>query len=341
MKVFIEFDFKDGPWGGGNQFLKALRNYLDNNDLLAKDYKSSDVVITNSHHKLLMSAMNKRKYRNILLVHRIDGPVSMIRNSAGFVDKYIFSYIDEAVDAVVFQSSWSKNSNYKLGLKKQKNETIILNASDEKIFNNTNKVNFSKNRKIKLIASSWSGNPSKGFDTYEWLDKNLDFRKYELLFVGNSPKSFNHITMVPPCSSKELAELLRQCDIYITASKNDPCSNALIEALSCGLPAIAKKDGGHPEIIKNGGELFDDSSQIPKLLDKIESHYDQYVGSISVKTITQVSEEYYKYIVEVAQKCGKKSKKISIMGICKLAAIYSLYRLSEKYTWIINRIKNR
>ena len=28
MKLHFLFDFKEGPWGGGNQFLKALRNYF-------------------------------------------------------------------------------------------------------------------------------------------------------------------------------------------------------------------------------------------------------------------------------------------------------------------------
>ena len=26
MKINIHYDFKDGPYGGGNQFLKALKN---------------------------------------------------------------------------------------------------------------------------------------------------------------------------------------------------------------------------------------------------------------------------------------------------------------------------
>jgi len=87
--------------------------------------------------------------------------------------------------------------------------------------------------KVKLIASSWSNNWRKGFDIYRFLDENLDFSKYEMTFVGNSPVKFKNIKQIPPVESRDLAELLRTHHIYITASQNDPCSNSLIEALSC------------------------------------------------------------------------------------------------------------
>ena len=35
----------------------------------------------------------------------------------------------------------------------------------------------------------------------------------------------------------QLAELLRAHDVYLAPSRDDPCSNALLEALACGLPA--------------------------------------------------------------------------------------------------------
>ena len=60
---------------------------------------------------------------------------------------------------------------------------------------------------------------------------------YDYTFVGNVSERFERINHVPPVASEELADMLRDHDIYITGSKNDPCSNALIEALSCRLPA--------------------------------------------------------------------------------------------------------
>ena len=33
MKVHILYPFIDGPWGGANQFLKAIKNYLISLDI--------------------------------------------------------------------------------------------------------------------------------------------------------------------------------------------------------------------------------------------------------------------------------------------------------------------
>jgi hypothetical protein len=35
-------------------------------------------------------------------------------------------------------------------------------------------------------VTSWSDNERKGADTLAWLDRNLDFDRYELTFVGRA-----------------------------------------------------------------------------------------------------------------------------------------------------------
>jgi glycosyltransferase involved in cell wall biosynthesis len=95
-----------------------------------------------------------------------------------------------------------------------------------------------------------------------------------------------------PVPSAELAGELRQCDVYITASQNDPCSNALIEALSCGLPAIFLRSGGHPELVGLGGLGFDRAEEIPALLAEVSDHYAAFQASISVESIDDVATRY-------------------------------------------------
>ena len=116
----------------------------------------------------------------------------------------------------------------------------------------------------------------KGFNVYKFLDDTLDFGRYEMTFVGRSPIKFNRIQHVPPQPSEELAEVLRQHDIFVTASRNDPCSNALIEALHCGLPAVVRNDGGHPEIVGEAGELFEDERDVLDAIGKVAQNYEYY-----------------------------------------------------------------
>jgi glycosyltransferase involved in cell wall biosynthesis len=93
-----------------------------------------------------------------------------------------------------------------------------------------------------------------------------------------------------------MAELFRKHDIYVTASKNDPCSNSLIEALTCGLPAIYLHSGGHPEIVKQAGAGFEVAEQIPALLDQLVGQYEAFQSRISIPSVKEVSEQYLKVL---------------------------------------------
>ena len=66
-----------------------------------------------------------------------------------------------------------------------------------------------------------------------------------MIFVGNSPIEFKNIEIIPPVKSKKLSKLLSKNDYFFTASRDDPCSNSLLEALSCGLIPIYIDSGGH------------------------------------------------------------------------------------------------
>ena len=49
---------------------------------------------------------------------------------------------------------------------------------------------FERNRKVRLISTSWSDNPRKARATYEWIDRHLDWSRYEYSFVGRVTGEF-------------------------------------------------------------------------------------------------------------------------------------------------------
>ncbi len=300
--IHIFFEFKDQAWGGGNQFLKALRDYFRAQGAYTENPEEGDILLLNSHHfgdrvqinNLLSLKKNKP---NLLIAHRIDGPVQLIRGRDEGTDPLIFTFANLFADAVVFQSTWSREHCLKLGLKPDARETVIMNAPDPKIFHPPARK--TKSDKLRLIATSWSNNPRKGFDAYLWLDENLDRDKYDMTFVGNAPVKFRNILALPPQSSTELAETLRAHDVYITASRTDPCSNALIEAMHCGLPALALNDGGHPEIVGKGGLLFNRAEEIPAMLEKIQKNYETYQNNISLPDRNSAGKAYLDFLQDL------------------------------------------
>lgn len=306
FKVHVLYELKEGPWGGGNQFLKALKNAFVSMGIYADNLDEADCILFNSHHKFDAVLKMKKKYPNKIFVHRIDGPVFLIRNKDLWIDRDIFYFNHIVADISVFQSLWSLDHSKKLGYKSNLFEKVIYNASDPNIFNTQGSKQQIKD-KVRLIATSWSANVRKGFEIYKYLDENLDFGKYAFTFVGNSPVEFKNIRHIDPVNSCDLAVLLKQHNIFITASIKDPCSNSLIEALNCGLPAVVMDDGGHPELVGKGGETFNSTEDVINKIETVVANYDLYKKGIITRNILDAAQKYYDIIAEVHKKVSSGS----------------------------------
>lgn len=288
----IFFRFHRGPWGGGNQFLAALSGELKRRGFVVRNSIRSATkgFLFNSFH---VDFKKMKEFRSIgkVMIHRIDGPTFLIRGKDKELDDDIFSINDRIADISVFQSVWSLLETIKLNYQPI-NPVVIQNASDPRIFNRRRKMPFSREDKIRLISTSWSNNPRKGGPIYRWLDENLDWSRYEYTFVGRVSEKLENIKVINPVSPKDLAGILKRHDIYITASDNDPCSNALIEALSCGLPAIYLDRGGHPELVGSGGFGFSKKEEVSALLDKLVENYLQIQDLITAPDMKTTASKY-------------------------------------------------
>lgn len=287
-------EFVKPPYGGGNQFMLALRrefvsrgiNVLVNE---VRDDVSGYFFDSAWFDEDLLNGVAKLK--NPKIIHRIDGPIHLYRGKDKEIDDRIFEINRAFATSTVLQSVFTMRKVYEVGYRPI-NPVVVHNGSDPDIFNSRKKVPFAADRKVRIIATSWSNNPRKGGDVYKWLDKNLDFDRFEFLFVGRVSESFQNIKMIDPVGSEKLADYLRQSDLYITASQNESCSNALIEALSCGLPAVYLDSGSNSELVGYGGLPFNDAGEVPECLDRISAHYDLFQNCLRPPTISQAADAY-------------------------------------------------
>lgn len=311
----ILYDLRDGPYGGANQFLKALKAELGRRGAYAEDPVAADVVLFNSHHHVDRVLALRRQLPATIFIHRVDGPTRLYNASDDPRDAVVARANRTLADATVFQSHWSRRANDETGFPRGPFTTVISNAADPATFNVEGHEPPKSGEKIRLIATSWSPNPNKGFDVYAALERSLDFQRFDMAFVGRSPIEFENISQVPPCTPAELAGLLKRSHVFITASRNDPCSNSLIEAMHCGLPAVALNDGGHPEILGDGGELFTDASEIPALLERVVRNYRRYRADECPPSIADIAEQYRDFantLVTAARQNRLKPKRIGI-----------------------------
>lgn len=303
LTVGLWHTFFKPPWGGGNQFMMALRKALLQRDVKIRENEIGDGIdayVLNSIHFDVEGFMEYSSRARINVIHRIDGPIHLIRGFDREKDELCYELNARFASATILQSAWTYRKIVEMGYRPV-NPVIIHNAVDPVIFHPRRRVPFRRDRKVRLISSSWSPNPRKGGPTYKWIDEHLDWDRFEYTFVGNVSEKFDHIRHVDPVPSEQLADMLRSHDIYIAASRNDPCSNALIEALSCGLPALYLNDGGHPELVGYGGLPFGSDDEILPQLDRLVEHYEMFQRLITVSRLDHAADKYLAVIRGLVQ----------------------------------------
>ncbi len=309
------YTLRRAPYGGGNQFLRALKAVLTEMGQYSDMPGEADVILFNGHHDLEWVSNVRAELTDKPFLHRVDGPMRLYNDPSDKRDSRVIAANRLFADGTVFQSNWSLKENERLGWPMPLYQAVISNAPDPTIFYPAPTRRPLSGRRIRLIATSWSSNPKTGFDVYEALDRRLDFDQHEMVFIGNVPGAFKNIKHLPAMDSTELAGALRKSDLFITASRNDPCSNSLIEALNCGLPAIAANDGGHPEILRSGGELFDNPKEIPGLIDRIREGYPGYLEKLGTSTIKDIAEEYTAFAARLLEEQAAGRLKPKSIGI--------------------------
>ncbi len=307
VKIGLWHEYHKPPYGGGNQFMMALRKALQEQGaavVVNKFQDDIDVHLCNSAWFDTERFLSKTRRKKIRMIHRIDGPVTLYRGLGSQEDDRIFELNERFADATVFQSAYCFFQSSDLGYRAV-SPIVIHNAVDGDIFHPRGRRRYDGSDKLRLISTAWSDNPRKGGPLYKWLDENLDFSRFEYTFVGRVQQQFRNIRYIAPQKSGKLAEILRQHDIYITASQHEPCSNALLEALACGLPALYRNDGGNPELVSFGGLPFEGEEDILGQLDRLAAHYASFQSLIYVKPIDEIARRYIDLAKQIVAHRGR------------------------------------
>jgi len=297
-RVCIWHEFTTPPWGGGNQFLIAFRKQAHREGIEVTVNGQGPPATAHLIHAVWF---DHERFASVVeagqrVVHRVDGPLSLIRRTpeALDLDRRCYRLNREHACATVLQSPFMLEATRSLGFDPVR-PVVVPNACDPEIFHRADRVR-SPGGPIRLIAASWSPNPGKGAAVYARLARILDPDRVRFTLVGNCPIDAPGLNRIEPVGSRELADLFREHDVFITASRDDPCSNALIEALSCGLPAIYLDHGGHGDLVRFAGLPFTHPEQVPALLDRIVAHHEAYRSMIAVESIKDVAAVYLRLL---------------------------------------------
>jgi len=261
--LFTLFSFKNK-----NTFVRDLlviRTGLINLIISSLKY---DFVINTTHvfFSSLSILLKKLLLKKTSVLHLSPGLLFKERMIAGnepgkpglfavWLEKFTFCYADSIITTSHLAGeeikNWVKTANVK----------VIQFGVDLKAFshiNNSKKQQANSGQKIKIMSVA-SFYRIKGLDlllrALENVDEScelliagdgLESYKNELLnFIHNSPKLNKHqIKFLGQISSKELAEIYKNVDLYIQPSRFDVFPNAVLEAMHIGLPIILTEGVG-------------------------------------------------------------------------------------------------
>ena len=285
--------FAPAPTGGGHQFLRALVAELERRGLrveLNTVSPGTTVCLVNSFN-FDFRRLRRFARDDVRFVHRVDGPISTYRGFDDGTDERIAEINATLADATIVQSRYSLEAHRVLGIELIE-PRLVPNAVDPSVFHPPAEREPLDGRRVRVIATSWSDNPNKGADVLSWLDRNLDRARYELTFAGRTDEVFEQARVLGPIPTEPLAAELRRSDVYLAPSRNDPCSNALLEALASGLPAVFRASGGHPELVGDAGIPFDEPEESGAALDRLVAELPERRAAIRVNAIADVADRY-------------------------------------------------
>jgi len=256
MRVYIAYGITDLPWGGINSFFSAFKHRSSGrNDIeVVPAVEDADVVLfgaasggvnKNITFDFLESA--RRDY-GCIIAHRLDGLRSMYSGCDDPREIGLVAALNSFADITIFQSVYCRDALINSGLTPKKH-TVIYNGVNQNIFNASQKVLWDGMSPLKVLAVSWSNNMNKGFKI---IAEASELYGIEMTFVGNWNAGVNRrkTFVSPPVPQQELTRYYRSSHVFLHAAENDPCPNAVLEALSCGLPVIYVNSGGTPELLK-------------------------------------------------------------------------------------------
>ena len=115
---------------------------------------------------------------------------------------------------------------------------------------------------------------------YENRIKEYNLSKY-FQFLGNK-------------TLREIANLMQQSDIFILPSLHEGLPCVIVEALSCGMPIIASRVGGIPEIVKENCGVLVQPNSINDLKEKILYMLDNY-NNFDKNEISKYAHKLFNY----------------------------------------------
>ena len=249
---------RSGNIGGPLVKVDRLKNYYPTSFKFNLIYALSNANYLN---KFSIRVLKEKNYPIILNQNGVFYP-AWFPNKWEIKNKEMAEIYHKA-DYVFWQSNFCKKSaDYFLGIRSNPGE-VLYNSVDTK-----NKF-FPKKIRRKSFTFLITGkftenvfyrikNSIEGFIKAREMGADFNliiagwFEKSIISYINimiNEFKLHESLKLIGPYNQSEACKIYQLADVYLTTKYLDPCPNAVIEAMACGLPIIYSNSGGIPELV--------------------------------------------------------------------------------------------
>jgi len=249
------------------------------------DKMKKNIFLSSIHHANVFSIIFLRSIKNLKIIGIERTDISELLIYDGLI-KYIKNLLIYLLVKIYYKKANIIISNSKSGKKDLEKlcSTRVINISSPSFTKIVHKKTSQKINKLRLIAVGRLAK-EKGYKTIIKALSNLNTNFFSMKILGDGPEKNNIYKIIKGHGlekkikllgfKKNTKKYLSRSNLFINASLFEGFPNAVVEAISSGIPVICSNcKGGMSEVLLNGkgGDLFPvhDSSALSK---KIMSFY--------------------------------------------------------------------
>lgn len=275
IRIHFTYRHVDKPWGGANNFIRALRAELQSSGNFVftdSPNEPSDIVFMN---QLGTGPGGSGKVYSLAEVKKLRGQGRRIVVRAVNLNRHAFRLGPRNVtlgwwcdrqtvallnlaDVAIFQSNYQRDFFRRAGYCSNSSEVIHNGAPPE--FWVEQSASPPLDGPLRLVSSTASPRESKRHDLIARLSL---CDGVEIRHLGAWPEglSVDRVQLLGMLPREKMIKAMADCHYFLHAAIKDPCPNAVFEAVCAGLPAIYNPGpGSSAEIIGSCGLALNEAN---------------------------------------------------------------------------------